>query len=68
MPILETKEEQDATKYYLDGFCLELDEEYSSHPSTPRLATRDKAFLSQESKISKLRSLKDRRREMWIER
>lgn len=55
MPILETQEEQNATKYYLDGFQLELDEEYSSCPTTPRLATKDKVYISKNSKIEKFR-------------
>lgn len=53
MPILETQEEQNSTKYYLDGFKLDLDEEYSGQPNTPRLATKDKAFISRPSKSEK---------------
>lgn len=53
MPILETQEEQNSTKYYLDGFKLDLDEEYSACPNTPRLATKDKAFISRTTKSEK---------------
>ena len=56
MPILETQEEQNATKYYLDGFQLDLDEEYSGTPSTPRLATKDKVFITKDSKVKEFRS------------
>lgn len=56
MPILETQEEQNATKYYLDGFHLDLDEEYSGTPSTPRLATKDKVFITKDSKVKEFRS------------
>jgi len=56
-PILETQEEQNATKYYLDGFQLELDEEYSGCPTTPKLATKDKVYIPKDSKVEQFRSI-----------
>jgi len=57
MPILETQEEQNATKYLPDGFLLELDEEYAGCPTTPKLATKDKVYIPKDSKVEQFRSI-----------